>query len=203
MSATYDPEYAFPMVDEELLNREPDGEDNPLFVLEHILACREAGEDNWEEWHDDYIDRLLLGFLTGTIDSELGLFKGKGTDGDRARWNQYHEKLDMLFYSYEAEQPYDGLKKEEILEQKKVREKERQEEILKLKKMKKDKDDKSLLYVESIIRPIEVEGIYSALAKQFNKKVDTISGIFEKRGALPPKRSSAEHRKNFVPPKKS
>jgi len=93
----------------------------------------------------------------------------------------------MLLHALEAEQPYDGLKQEEILEQKK----QRQKEILELKK--NNGDHKSLL---------GVEGIYIALAEHFNKEIDTIKGIFAKDNQLPPKRTSADDRKKFKPKKK-
>jgi len=85
----------FPMVDEELLSREPDSQDNPYFVMEHILACREQGLDD-EEWHEDYIDKVLTGVLKDSLDTELGVSKGTGKNSDRYRWTEFHRKIDML-----------------------------------------------------------------------------------------------------------
>jgi len=99
MSGNYFPEYVFPMVDKELLNREPDERDNPYFLLEHILACREQGLDS-EEWHDTYIDKALLGALKNDVDTELDVYHGTGKDGDRYRWREHHRMVDVILDAY-------------------------------------------------------------------------------------------------------
>lgn len=97
----------FPMVDEELLNREPDSQDNPYFVMEHILACREHGLDD-EEWHDEYTDKVLTGFLKDSLDTELGISKGTGKNSDHYQWTEFHRKVDMLLEAAHLED--EGLK---------------------------------------------------------------------------------------------
>ena len=119
MSKKYFPEYVFPMVDDELLKREPDGQDNPYFIMEHILACRKSGVV--EDWHEDYIDKILAGILKDSIDTELGIYKGKGKDSDRYRWRQYHEKIDMNLDAhrlYEVGRKFDPYKGYESLSHK-------------------------------------------------------------------------------------
>lgn len=98
---SYFPKYVFPMIDNELLNRVPNDTDNPYFIMEHVLACRvgdDYRDDSWEEWHDYYIDKLLAATLKNdNLESVLGVFKGKGNNGDYFRWTQYHRTLDMIF----------------------------------------------------------------------------------------------------------
>jgi len=83
----------FPKPYDELFAREPDSQDNPYFVIEHILYCREQGER--EDWHDEYINKILIGLLHGNIEAELGANTG-GRGSDLAKWTTYHERIDMF-----------------------------------------------------------------------------------------------------------
>jgi hypothetical protein len=105
----------FPMPDDELFNREPNDEDNPYFIMEHILACREHehGDDCWEEWHDDYINKMLRAFLTeddeNYVYDKLDIYRTKkgGKIGDFHRWveyrRNYQKKINMFLDSVHLE----------------------------------------------------------------------------------------------------
>jgi len=90
----------FPKLDDELLKREHNNEDNPYFIIEHILACREKGDKYWEEWHDWYIDDLLRGFFKEDDKksnyNKFGIYSpNESRTGDIYRWREYHRAAQM------------------------------------------------------------------------------------------------------------
>lgn len=74
----------------EFEEREPNDTDNPYVVIEHILACREQWIE--EDWHKEYIDNILSGFLAGNVYAALGIVRGGGGDS-YSQWKIRHRNL--------------------------------------------------------------------------------------------------------------
>jgi hypothetical protein len=84
--------YPFPRFHWEFTQREPNENDNPYFIIEHILACRVFHADI-EEWHERYITRILSGLLNGDVEAELNVSSGRA--GDYFKWVQDCRKSEM------------------------------------------------------------------------------------------------------------
>jgi len=76
-----------PRCHQEFNDRLPDEYDNPFAVIEHIMYCRVmAGEI--EDWHDEYINRILDGLLSGNLNSELGIENPGRRQGTYDIWKE-------------------------------------------------------------------------------------------------------------------
>jgi len=83
----FDREYkTVPRYHHEFNNRLPDEYDNPFAVMEHIMYCR-VMSGSTEDWHDEYINRILDGLLSGDL-AELGIENPGRRQGTHDKWKE-------------------------------------------------------------------------------------------------------------------
>ena len=94
-------------IHQELTEREPNEDDNPYDVIQHILDCRVHAPDLHQEWHEEYINRVLFGLHSGKLNRLLGIETGDGGGGHIKEWKQRVRDTELVLNVEELERKVD------------------------------------------------------------------------------------------------